>query len=92
MLAGSSDAETLKAQEDFARANGISPTDYANAYNSFSVHTNLSRAEEFWRRYEVREVPLFVINGKYTTDVAKAGNENNLFSVINYLTAAEHRH
>jgi hypothetical protein len=37
-------------------------------------------------------VPLIVINGKYTTDVAKANGQSNLISIIDDLAAAEHKH
>jgi protein dithiol oxidoreductase (disulfide-forming) len=86
------DAETLKLQQDFAKANGISPEEYAKAYNSFSVNTNLQRAEELTQRYQVQGVPLVVIDGKYSTDVAKAGGPKELISEIDDLAAAEHAH
>lgn len=92
MLFGPSDAETLKAQQTFAQANGISAEDYAKAYNSFTVNSNLQRAEQLTQRYHVEGVPLVVINGKYTTDVGKAGSQANLIQLIDDLAAAEHKH
>jgi protein dithiol oxidoreductase (disulfide-forming) len=92
MLAGQSDDETLKAQQKFATDNGISADDYAKAYNSFTVNSNLQRAEQLTQRYHVEGVPLVVINGKYTTDVAKANGQSQLISLIDDLAAAEHKH
>ncbi len=86
------DADSLKLQQAWAKDNGISPDDYAKAYNSFSVNSNLQRAEQLTQRYQVQGVPLVVINGKYTTDVAKAGGPQQLISEIDDLAAAEHRH
>jgi protein dithiol oxidoreductase (disulfide-forming) len=86
------DDETLKLQQAFAKANGISPEDYAKAYNSFSVNSNLQRAEQLTQRYQVQGVPLVVIDGKYSTDVAKAGGPQQLISEIDDLAAAEHSH
>jgi protein dithiol oxidoreductase (disulfide-forming) len=37
-------------------------------------------------------VPLLVVNGKYSTDVGKAGSEAKLIDLINDLAAAEHGH
>ena len=91
MLFGPSEDETLKAQEGFAKDNGISADDYAKAYNSFTVNSNLQRAEQLTQRYHVEGVPLIVINGKYTTDVAKAGSQANLIQLIDDLAAAEHK-
>jgi thiol:disulfide interchange protein DsbA len=90
-LAGGSDEETLKAQQAFAAANGISASDYANAFNSFTVLSKLQQAEELTTRYKVEGVPLVVINGKFVSDVGMAGSQSNLISLINDLAAAEKR-
>jgi len=92
MLMGSTEDESLQAQEAFARANGISADEFAKAYNSFSVNSNLQRAEQLTQRYHVSGVPLLVVNGKYTTDIAQAGSPEKLFALIDDLAAAEHRH
>lgn len=91
-LIAQSDDETLKLQEAFAQANGVSPEEYAKAYNSFSVNTNLQRAEDLTQRYQVQGVPLVVIDGKYSTDVAKAGGPQELIQLIDDLAATEHHH
>jgi thiol:disulfide interchange protein DsbA len=91
-LFASSEDDTLKAQQAWAKENGISPDDYAKAYNSFSVNSNLQRAEQLTQRYHVEGVPLVVINGKYTTDVAKANGQANLIALIDDLAATEHKH
>ena len=91
-LVAQSDDETLKLQQGFAKENGISPEDYAKAYNSFSVNSNLQRAEQLTQRYQVQGVPLVVVDGKYTTDVAKAGGPQQLIQIVDDLAASEHHH
>jgi thiol:disulfide interchange protein DsbA len=91
-LVANSDDETLKLQEAFAKDNGISPEEFAKAANSFSVNSNLQRAEQLTQRYQVQGVPLVVIDGKYSTDVAKAGSPANLISLIDDLAASERHH
>jgi thiol:disulfide interchange protein DsbA len=91
-LIASSDAESLRIGQAWAAQNGVSAADFANAYNSFSVNSELARAEELMQRYRVHSVPLFIVNGKYTTDVGKAGNAANLMQLISDLAASEHRH
>jgi thiol:disulfide interchange protein DsbA len=86
------DDESLKLQQAWAKDNGINPDDYAKAFNSFSVNSNLQRAEQLTQRYQVQGVPLVVIDGKYSTDVAKAGGPQQLISEIDDLAASEHRH
>jgi protein dithiol oxidoreductase (disulfide-forming) len=90
-LVGNSDDQTLRMQQAFAVQNGVSADDFAKAYNSFSVNSNLSRALEITQRYHVDHVPLVIINGKYTTGVAEAGGETQLMALISDLAAAEHR-
>jgi thiol:disulfide interchange protein DsbA len=91
-LVGDSDETTFRMQQQFAVQNGVSADDFAKAYNSFSVNNDLDRAEEITQRYHVTGVPFFAVNGKYTTDVEKAGNENKLTQLLNDLAASEHRH
>jgi protein dithiol oxidoreductase (disulfide-forming) len=91
-LVGNSDEETYRLQQQFASQNGISADDFSKAYNSFSVSSNLQRAEEITQRYHVQGVPFFVVNGKYSTDVQKAGSEAKLVELINDLAVSEHTH
>jgi thiol:disulfide interchange protein DsbA len=91
-LSASTDAETLQTEQAWAAQNGVSAADFANAYNSFSVNSDLARAEELTQRYRVQSVPLIVVNGKYTTEVSKAGSAANLIQLISDLAAFEHRH
>ena len=91
-LVGNSDEETYRLQQQFAVQNGISADDFSKAYNSFSVSSNLQRAEEITQRYHVQGVPFFTVNGKYGTDVQKAGTEAKLIELINDLAASEHAH
>ncbi len=91
-LAGADEQESFKLQQKFATDNGVSADDFAKAYNSFSVNSNMMRAEEITQRYRVQGVPFIIVNGKYTTDVLQAGGEAKLIELINDLTAAEHGH
>jgi thiol:disulfide interchange protein DsbA len=91
-LVGQSDEETYRLQQQFAAQNGVSADDFSKAYNSFSVGSNLQRAEEITQRYHVQGVPFFVVNGKYSTEVAQAGSEPKLIELISDLAASEHSH
>jgi thiol:disulfide interchange protein DsbA len=91
-LIGDSEEATFRVQQQFAAQNGVSPDEFAKAYNSFSVNSNMQRAEEITQRYRVEGVPLFAVNGKYTTDVGKAGNESRLMELLGDLATSEHGH
>jgi protein dithiol oxidoreductase (disulfide-forming) len=91
-LVGQSEEETYRLQQQFAAQNGVSADDFSKAYNSFSVGSNLQRAEEITQRYHVQGVPFFVVNGKYSADVAQAGSESKLIELISDLATSEHAH
>lgn len=91
-LVSASEDETFKMQQRFAVQNGVSADEFSKAFNSFTVNSELQRAEELTQRYAVQGVPFIVVNGKYTTDVAKAGGEAKLIELIGDLAAAEHGH
>ena len=92
MLFANNEPETLNLQTQFAVAHGIKADAFRTAYNSFTVSSNLARAEELTARYSVQGVPLVVVNGKYETDVGKAGGPTELIALINDLVASEKRH
>ena len=91
LLVAQDPAETERLQRTFLKANGVSDADFDRTYRSFAVETKLQRAEQLTRRYKVTGVPVMVVNGKYTADVASAGTEPQLLSLIDDLAASEHR-
>ncbi|HSY07241.1 MAG TPA: thiol:disulfide interchange protein DsbA/DsbL [Steroidobacteraceae bacterium] len=92
MLFTNNEPETLNQQVQFAVAHGINADAFRTAYNSFTVSSNLARAEELTARYHVDGVPLIIVNGKYETDVGKAGGPSELMALISDLVASEKRH
>jgi thiol:disulfide interchange protein DsbA len=88
-LIGTDEASSKKLMLDFAVANGVKAEDFNKAWDSFGVNSNLQHAEQLTQRYHVDGVPLIVINGKYTTDVGKAGGPSQLIALINDLAASE---
>ena len=91
ILVANNDAQSQKMHLAFARANGVSEADFTREYNGFAVNTKLQQAEEITRRYRVEGVPVVIVNGKYQTDVAMAGGQNELIQLINDLAAFEKR-
>jgi protein dithiol oxidoreductase (disulfide-forming) len=93
VLVSNSQEDTFKQQQAWAVQNGVTADAFAKAYNSFYVNTQLQQAEEITNAYQVQGVPFIAIDGKFTTDVGKAGdNPNKLISLIDFLTAWEHDH
>lgn len=92
VLFSNSKEDTLKQQEGWATQNGLSGDAFEKAYNSFYVGTQVQQADEITQDYEVQGVPYIAVDGKFSTDVGKAGSEDKLISVINFLAAWEHDH
>ncbi len=92
VMVGSSPANTLKIQEAFATQNGVSASAFDSAYNSFDVSTRLQEAEQVTQTYEIQSVPTIIIDGRYRTDPAKAGGENKLIALIDFLAKWDHDH
>jgi protein dithiol oxidoreductase (disulfide-forming) len=85
-------AEAEHMQLVFVRKYGISDQDFRGKYeHDMGIDTALQHADQLIERYRVTSVPNFVVNGKFVTDVATAGSPERLISLINDLTAAEHK-
>jgi protein dithiol oxidoreductase (disulfide-forming) len=90
-LLGRSEKEAQQLHTAFAKANGVDEKQFLDVYNSFSVNSNLLRAERLTTSYRVSAVPIMVVNGKYTTDVTMAGSQENLLVLLDVLAGSERR-
>ena len=77
--------------EDFVAQQGVDREQFARAVESFSVDTQVKRAERLGKAYGVSGVPAFVINGKYMTSPTMAGSYQHFFKVVDHLIAKESR-
>jgi len=80
-----------RIQTIFATKHGIPEDAFKKAYHSFSVETDLQRADQLEQRYRIEGVPTFVINGKFIADVRSAGSPERLLAMVNDLTVQEHK-
>ncbi len=85
-------AAAERVQVSFIKKLGLSDADFEKAYQDMNVQTAMQRADQLVQRYRVSSVPMFVVNGKYITDVAMAGGPEKLISMLSDLAAQEHRH
>jgi thiol:disulfide interchange protein DsbA len=86
-LVGQDEASSRRIQLEFMKTLGVSEADFNAAYDGFALNTNMQRAEQATRRYRIEGVPLIIIGGKYVTDVAMAGGQEQLIALINDLAA-----
>jgi thiol:disulfide interchange protein DsbA len=82
------DSEDAIAQ--FFSRFGVDNKTFKEAYDSFSVHTKLQRADELTRRYRITGTPSVVVNGKYVTTASMTGSYEKLLELVDVLVAAEH--
>jgi len=93
VLFSNSKEDTFKQMQAWAVQNGVNADAFAKAYNSFYVNTQLQQADEITQNYQVQGVPFIAVDGKFSTDVGKAGDDpKKLISLIDFLAAWEHDH
>jgi thiol:disulfide interchange protein DsbA len=85
-------ASAERVQVAFIKKLGLSDADFEKAYQDMNVQTAMQRADQLVQRYRVSSVPVFVVNGKYITDVTMAGSQEKLMSMLSDLAAQEHKH
>ena len=88
-LSARDEVEARAVHFGFLSGEGVSAAEFNAAYDSMSVATNVTRAAEFTRVFQVGSVPLMVVNRKFITSVSEAGGEAKLISLVNDLAASE---
>jgi thiol:disulfide interchange protein DsbA len=88
-LAARDDLEARAMQFAFLATQGVTEKDFNTAYDSMTVATNMGRAENLTKKYNVANVPTMIVNGKYSTSLSEAGSPEQLISLINDLAASE---
>lgn len=77
-------------QAFFARF-GVSADEFQKTFRSFAVESQLKRAKELTERYQIRSVPLMIVNGKYSTDAPGIKSLNDMVAVTGELVERERR-
>lgn len=65
---------TKDAIESWIATQGIDPKQFDSIYNSFSVQTDVQRANAMMNAYNVEGTPSFGVDGRYLTSPVLAGN------------------
>ena len=67
---------SLEDQKRFAKANGVDPARYEKAWMSFSVQSQMKRANALMQAYRIDGVPQLAVNGRYVTSPAMVGGHH----------------
>jgi thiol:disulfide interchange protein DsbA len=72
---------------DFAAANGIDRDKFLSVYNSFSVASDVNRANQTWQNYQIDGTPTLACDGRFLTSPSIASNRGNAaaLAVMDYL-------
>lgn len=75
---------------DLFSANGVDEEAFREAFNSFSVRTQVNRAERLMSDYQIRSTPNMVVNGKYLVTTSQAvSSQQEMLNVVDFLVEQE---
>jgi thiol:disulfide interchange protein DsbA len=63
-----------KAMGDWAAEQGVDRAQFDSIFDSFSVQTQVQRADQLAQEYKIDGTPSFAVGGKYITSPSLAGN------------------
>jgi len=76
----------------WARSEGLEAAKFESTWASFGVQTQSRRANALVDAFRIDGVPMFGVNGKFTTSPAMVGGSHaRALQVVDYLVAAERR-
>lgn len=75
--------------QDFFGRFGVSASDFQKTFRSFAVESQLKRAKDLTERYQVRSVPVLIVNGKYSTDAPGIKSFDDMLAVATELIERE---
>ena len=84
--------DALPTIEDAAKVYakcGADPKEFVAVAQSFSINTQMKRADDLIKAYGVTGTPTLVVNGKYRFDVGDAGGYPQAIELANWLVAKE---
>ena len=76
-----------KAFYDWAATKGLDRKKVEDIYNSFAMSGRINRAKQLAQAYNVQEVPLLIIDGKFVTSPGRAGTHAATPAVMTELVA-----
>jgi len=70
-------------------ANGVTAEDFAKAYNSFGIGSQVRQANSKARAAKITGTPELLVNGKYRISTRKAGGQANMLKIADFLIEKE---
>ena len=70
-------------------ANGVAAEDFDKAFNSFGVNSQVRQANARARAAKITGTPEMMVNGKYRISTRKAGSQENMLKIADFLIEQE---
>jgi thiol:disulfide interchange protein DsbA len=80
---------TLDDVAKFYAKYGVDPKQFVGVANSFSINTQMKRADDLMKAYAVDSTPSIVVNGKYRLSPVSAGGLPQTIELTQWLVAKE---
>ena len=80
---------TLDDVAKFYAKYGVDPKQFIGVANSFSINTQMKRADDLMKAYGVDSTPTLVVNGKYRYTLISAGGVPQTIELTQWLVAKE---
>jgi thiol:disulfide interchange protein DsbA len=80
---------TIEDAAKFYARYGIDPKEFVAVANSFSVNTQLKRADDLMKAYGVESTPTMIVNGKYRFTASDAGGYAQSIELTLWLVSKE---
>lgn len=74
---------------NFFAKHGVDEDAFIEAFNSMAVESQVKQAETRVREYKPAGAPEIVVNGKYRVDRMRAGGQEEMLAVVDFLVARE---
>lgn len=74
---------------NFFAKQGVDEEAFIEAFNSMTVESQVKQAETRVREYKPAGAPEIVVNGKYRVDRMRAGGQEEMLAVVDFLVAKE---
>jgi thiol:disulfide interchange protein DsbA len=80
---------TLDDVAKFYAKYGVDPKQFIGVANSFSINTQMKRADDLMKAYAVDSTPTIIVNGKYRLTTISAGGIPQTIELTQWLVAKE---
>lgn len=79
--------DSLESILAWATRQGVDAVKFADQFKSFSVNTKVAQARKVAQAYGIDSVPMMAVNGRFITDIGRAGGPAQALQVVDFLVA-----